>query len=86
MWVSTCILMGSKEIEAVRLLRGIRMLFFVTLPETSSKKHLKMDGWKTILSFWVSAYFQGRAVSFRESSCPIVFQNLPYIGFLRGGW
>ena len=29
---------------------------------------LKMDGWKTILSFWVSAYFQGRAVSFREGS------------------
>ena len=22
--------------------------------------HLKMDGWNTILSYWVSAYFQGR--------------------------
>ncbi len=27
---------------------------------------LKMDGWNTILSYWVSAYFQGRTVSFRE--------------------
>ena len=25
-----------------------------------------MDGWNTILSYWVSAYFQGRTVSFRE--------------------
>ena len=30
-----------------------------TLPETNSS-HLKMDGWKTILSFWgKKAYFQG---------------------------
>ena len=36
-----------------------------TLPETNSS-HLKMDGWKTILSFWGPAYFQGRTVSFRE--------------------
>ena len=29
--------------------------------------HLKMDGWKTLLSYWVSSYFQGAfAVSFRE--------------------
>ena len=27
---------------------------------------LQMDGWKTILSYWGPAYFQGRAVSFRE--------------------
>ena len=26
---------------------------------------LKIDGWKMILSFWVSAYFQGQTVSFR---------------------
>ena len=30
----------------------------VTLPETNSSP-LKMDGWNTILSYWVSAYFQG---------------------------
>ena len=30
-----------------------------TLPETNSSP-LKMDGWNTILSYWVSAYFQGR--------------------------
>ena len=29
-----------------------------TLPETN-KSPLKMDGWKTILSFWDFAYFQG---------------------------
>ena len=28
-----------------------------TLPETNSLP-LKMDGWNTILSYWVSAYFQ----------------------------
>ena len=31
-----------------------------TLPETNMTSPLKMDGWKTILSYWVSAYFQGR--------------------------
>ncbi len=29
-----------------------------TLPETNSSP-LQMDGWNTILSYWVSAYFQG---------------------------
>ena len=29
-----------------------------TLPKTKSSP-LKMDGWKTILSFWDFAYFQG---------------------------
>ena len=35
-----------------------------TLPKTNSSP-LKMDGCKTIVSFWGSAYFQGY-VSFRE--------------------
>ena len=30
----------------------------LTLPETNSSPR-KMDGWNTILSYWVSAYFQG---------------------------
>ena len=37
-----------------------------------------MDGWNTILSYWVSAYFQGRTVSFREaisSPKPSIFQG-----------
>ena len=40
-----------------------------TLPETNSSP-LKMDGWNTSLSYWVSAYFQGRwlLVSGRVSS------------------
>ena len=25
-----------------------------------------MDGWKTLISFWVSAYIQGQTLSFRE--------------------
>ncbi len=29
-----------------------------TVPETNSS-HLKIGGWKTSLSFWVSAHFQG---------------------------
>ena len=28
--------------------------------------HLKIDGWKTMRSFWDPAYFQGQTVSFRE--------------------
>ena len=32
-----------------------------------------MDGWKTSLSFWVSAYFQVRIVSFRESRFYFLF-------------
>ena len=38
----------------------------VPLKLTSS--HLKMDGWKTIVSFWDSTHFQGCYVSFREGS------------------
>ena len=30
------------------------------LPSLKLTWHLKMDGWNTILSFWVPAYFQGR--------------------------
>jgi len=37
----------------------------ITLPETNSS-HLKMDGWKTIVSFWDPAYFQVRTVSCRD--------------------
>ena len=37
----------------------------IALPETNSS-HLKMDGWKTIVSFWDPAYFQVRTVSCRE--------------------
>ena len=44
---------------------GLVYLLTCTLPETNSSP-LKMDAWKTILSYWVSANFQGRAVSFRE--------------------
>ena len=43
--------------------------FKYPLPETNSLHHLhlKMDGWKTILSFW-EGLFQVQAVSFREGS------------------
>ena len=34
-----------------------------TLPKTNSSP-LKMDGWKTILSFWGNAYFKGDIPSF----------------------
>ena len=39
----------------------------LTFPETNSEwKHLKMDGWNTILSYWGPAYFQGQTVSFSQ--------------------
>ena len=41
-----------------------------TLPETNSSP-LKIDDWKTILSFWVWAYFHGRTVSFGEGRSKI---------------
>ena len=62
--------------------QGGPVLFFrsKTLPETNIDiAPAKMDGWKTILSFWVSAYFQGRFVSFREgigSSFRALLHNL----------
>ncbi len=37
-----------------------------TFPETRKLRRSKINGWKTVLSFWVSAYFQRRTVSFRE--------------------
>ena len=37
-----------------------------TLPETNSEFTLQMDAWKTIVSFWGPANFQGWNVSFRE--------------------
>ena len=38
-------------------------------PETNSQeKPLQMDGWNTILSYWISAYVQVLTVSFREGN------------------
>ena len=34
-----------------------------------------MDAWNTRLSYWVSAYFQGQTVSFREGSKGPRFQH-----------
>ena len=47
-----------------------------TLPETNELP-LKMDGWNTILSYWVSAYFQGRTVSFREGKLLVKRSGFP---------
>ncbi len=38
------------------------------LPSLKLTYPLRMDGWKTILSFRVSAYFEGQAVSFKEGT------------------
>ena len=48
------------------IVREISHCYLTTLPETNSS-HLKLDGWKTILSFW-EGNFSGRTVSFREGS------------------
>ena len=44
----------------------------VSLPETNSS-HLKMDGWNTILSFYLakSLFFTGKYVSFRKLSVTV---------------
>ena len=42
-----------------------------TLPETNSS-HLKMDDWKTIVAFGISAYFQVR-------KCYIVSGRVPQV-------
>ena len=36
---------------------------------TINSSSWRIDGWKTLLSFWVSAYFQGQPGSFREGTC-----------------
>ena len=43
-------------------------------------KHLKMDGWNTIVSFWGPAYFQGRTVSFREGNHLQPFAGYIFVG------
>ena len=43
----------------MQLCRGVKCN-----PQGACPEALNMDGWQTILSFWVSAYFQGRGVSF----------------------
>ena len=44
-------------ISVMRRMRGFH-------PRKFNSSPLKNDGWKTILSFWVSAYFEGRTVKF----------------------
>ena len=65
------VVVGFGEIRA-RKLREIRQHFGGSSHLVPSLKltfsPLKMDDWKTILSFWGFAYFQGRTVSFREGS------------------
>ena len=55
----------------------ISILLSYTLPETN-ELHLKMYGWKTIISFWGPAYFLGRAVSFRDGIL-LSYSLLPYL-------
>ena len=45
----------------------IYFVFLYTPPKFNSSP-LKMDGWKTSLSYWVSVTFQGRTVKLREGN------------------
>ena len=48
--------------------------------ETPISSHLKMDGWKTGLSFWGPAYFQVQtAVRFRECSYPRTWDSNSWV-------
>ena len=51
------------ELYTLALVASLRCWQWCNLPETNGLP-LKIGGWKTILSFWVSAHFQGRTVSF----------------------
>ena len=53
------------ELYTLALVASLRCWQWCNLPETNGLP-LKIGGWKTILSFWVSAHFQGRTVSFWE--------------------
>ena len=58
---------GGKKVKSGGSLPACRL--YVTLPETNSEwKHLKMDGWKTIVSFWETIFSGAFAVSFREGT------------------
>ena len=49
------------------LLLNVDVLFKIQNGKcTKQTWHLKLDGWKTILSFWGPAYVQLLTVSFRE--------------------
>ena len=48
-----------------RVCSSVCVFPLVTLPKLTFW-HLKMDGWNTIVSFWVSAHFQVQTVCFRE--------------------
>ena len=41
--------------------RGVK-LRQKSLPETSSKTHLKMDGWNAIVSFWAKGLFSAKGI------------------------
>ena len=63
-----------------------------TLPETN-KSQLKMDGWKTILSFWVPAYFQGLSLLVSGKVTPVVIGSFHrefvlsiHVSNSDGGW
>ena len=47
----------------------------VTTPKFNSSP-MKNDGWKTILSFWGPACFQGRTVKLREGNLPTRFHQV----------
>ena len=53
------------------------------LPETNMTSHPKMNGWNTILSYRVLAYFQGRTVSFREGTKLWSCSELPVCRIFR---
>ena len=70
----TLVLIGKDLLlEGKHRTNGFQVYIYIYIPSYSS--HLKMHGWKTIiiLSFWDTAYFQGRAVSFREGIYPYMY-------------
>ncbi len=64
----TCIF--ERQVASLQWLQwNLQLCDFLILLDTNNSP-LKMDGWKTILSYWVSAYFQVRTVNFRDDLIP----------------
>ena len=69
-----CILWVRKSTQL--FLVGFCLHFRGGTPSKFNSSPLKINDWKTILSFWGPAYFQGRTVKFtRCNSCLIQFDE-----------
>ena len=70
---------SSTRFQHIPLLPVDRRILVGNLPSLTASLALKMDGWKMKCPFWDPAYFQGRTVSFRESTWVFIPNKIPGI-------